>query len=295
MKVVKGGVFVAVVATALALAALAYAGNVRQTAGSVEIAPATSGIAKAKCGKLTRLGKGKVTLVGTGFSGAGISTFNQGLQPLRRKVVVTARNAGATSAKAKAFGYCAKRIPTTIRRQRSPLTPAAVHNVFVNCGKGETALAGGWKVLGTPPASWSVVNSLRQGRSTWVVSVASSGVGTVRAYAICTQKKLPLVARAGQKIPPTPGNISTAIGQVPAGDGRDVGRLLGQLRRGHTRREPARPGLLTAYRRAHLDGRRRLDDGGPEQQLRQGARVLPAAAGRLSGRSADVVGVAGGA
>lgn len=217
MKVVKGGVFVAVAATALVLVALAYAGTVRQTAGSVEIAPGTAGIAKAKCGKLTRLGKGKVTLVGTGFSGAGISTSNQGLQPLRRKVVVTARNAGATTAKAKAFGYCAKRIPTTIRRQRSPLTPAAVHNVFVNCGKGETVLAGGWKLLGTPPASWNVVNSLRQGRSTWVVSVASSGAGTVRAYAVCTPKKLPLVARAGQKVPPTPGGISTASVKCPQG------------------------------------------------------------------------------
>jgi hypothetical protein len=218
MRAVKGGVFVAVAATVLALAALAYAGTVRQTAGSVELAPATSGVAKARCGKLKRLGKGKVSLVGTGFSGSSLGTFNQGLQPLRRKVIAGARNVGATTAKAKAFGYCTKRIPTTIRRQSSPFTPGTVHNVFVHCGKGETALAGGWKALDPQPAAWSVLNSVRQGRSTWVVSAGSSSSGTLRAYAICTTKKnLPLVARTGTNVPPAPGGISTATVKCPQG------------------------------------------------------------------------------
>jgi hypothetical protein len=207
------------VLTAIALlstAALAWASTVRQTSGAVDIEPAQTGETKARCGALKRLGTGKVSLVGVGFS-APQGTFNQGLQPLRRRAFAEFDNSGSEPSRAKVFGYCAKRVPTVIRRQRSALLPGQVHNVFVNCDKGETVLAGGWTVLEPEPVAWSVVNSLRQGRSTWVISVASSSSGTVRGFAICTKKQLPIVARRSAKIPSTPGGVSTASVKCPQG------------------------------------------------------------------------------
>ena len=224
-------------AVVISTATVAWASTVRQTAGSVDIAPATTGEAKARCGALKRLGTGKVSLVGAGFS-APQGTFNQGLQPLRRRAFAEFDNTGTETSRAKAFGYCTKRVPTAIRRQRSALLPGQVHNVFINCDKGETVLAGGWTMLDPEPANWQVVNSLRQGRSTWVISVASDGAGTVRGFAVCTKKQLPIVARRSQKIPPTPGGVSTASVKCPQGSaalsggfetGPDEGTLFADL------------------------------------------------------------------
>jgi hypothetical protein len=205
-----------VAAVVLSTAAVAWASTVRQTSGSVDIAPAQTGEAKAGCGALKRLGTGKVSLVGAGFSGPqGI--VNQGLQPLRRRALAEFDNNGTETARAKVFGYCTKRVPTTIRRQRSALLPGQVHNVFINCDKGETVLAGGWTMLDPEPVNWQVVNSLRQGRGTWVISVAADGAGTVRGFAVCTTKDLPIIARRSQPIPPIPGGVSTARIQCPQG------------------------------------------------------------------------------
>lgn len=218
MRALKvGAALVAALGAVLACVALAQAGNVKQTAAAVEVAPGATRVAKAPCGKLKRLGTGKVSLVGAGFTATGISTFNQGLLPRRRQVQSHSKNAGVETSKAKVFGYCTKRVKTRIRRIRSPLTAGATHNVFVACEKGETAIAGGWKILEPVPSSWAVLNSVRQGRGSWVVSVASASAGTVRAYAVCTPKQLPLAARRSTKVPSAPGAIAKATVKCPAG------------------------------------------------------------------------------
>ena len=71
---------------------------------------------------------------------------------------------------------------------------------FVECGKGEKVLSGGWHAAGTPPQFWTVQNSLRQGSRNWVVSAASSEAGTLKAYAVCTPDPVKLISRKGPKI-----------------------------------------------------------------------------------------------
>ena len=208
---------VIVVVLALAAAALASAAAIQQGSGKLLLQPGVEGSVKAKCKQPNRKGRPKAALVGSGFRGTGFAVTNHGMVPKGKSVKGTAKNDSASSAKATIRAYCARGIETKIRSVTSPFTALQTHNVFVECAKGEKALSGGWHAAGTPPAFWTVQNSVRQGSRTWVVSAAASEAGTLKAYAVCTPDPVQLIARKGPKTQTAAGTVVTSTAKCPAG------------------------------------------------------------------------------
>jgi len=208
---------VIVVAVALIAAAFASAAAIQQSSGKLLLQPDVEGSVKAKCKQPNRKGKPKARLVGSGFRGTGSSVINHGMVPKGKSVKGTAFNEGTAAAKATIRAYCARGIETEIRSVTSDFTPMKTHNIFVECGKGEKVLSGGWHAAGTPPQFWTVQNSLRQGSRNWVVSAASSEAGTLKAYAVCTPDPVKLVTRKGPKTQTAGGQIVTSTAKCPAG------------------------------------------------------------------------------
>ncbi len=199
-------------------AALASAAVVKTGTAKVRLAPGVEGSTTARCVTPGTGGKGakRYRLVGAGFSTASQYVSIHGLVPGRSRVDGTARNDGMAKASVKFYAYCSKAVSAKSVSVKDSFHALQTHNVFVRCGKGTVPIAGGWRAVGTPPQYWQALNSVKVGRS-WLVSVAASGAGKLRVYAVCARKPLRLTIATGQKALTGPAALATSKARCPQG------------------------------------------------------------------------------